>query len=259
LRFPAKTATILTLKLAVKRPVNYPYDIDSHVGTGCFISIVKTSLFRSISSISAGLLKAPPSCANLGIIIRLNNHDFSKGEPTEDRYAGDRSARAGEQLIIDTSLRIVEIHKNLPPGEKETFAQAYKKMCDSLAQNQSERLKRLEAIPQRLPDLIRQPKVIFIPGRKRALTGREAADLQEKEEARQRRRAQIQGEIQAQNDAQQEQEVAVYSQFQEEIAKEYSQLEKSGKSGKSLVLIDSVNILINYTDTEVDDPLQILY
>jgi hypothetical protein len=132
--------------------------------------------------------------------IRLDNHDFSKGELIEDRYAGDRSARAGEQLIINTSLRIVEIHKSLPAGEKETFAQAFKKLCDSLAKNQDERLDRLKAMPRRLPDLIRQPKVTFIPGRKRALTGREAADLQEKDEARRRRKAQIKAENQAQND-----------------------------------------------------------
>ena len=190
--------------------------------------------------------------------IRLDNHDFSKGEPIEDRYAGDRSARAGEQLIIDTSLGMVEIHKSLPAGEKETFAQAFKKLCDSLAKNQVERLDRLKAIPRRLPDPIRQPKVTFIPGRKRALTGREAADLQEKDEARRRRRAQIEAENQARSDVQQEQDTLVRSQYQEEFAEAYSQQLAQGeysqftllkqskeiwqghqlKSGKSLVVID---------------------
>src|ERR1700761_3239641 len=91
--------------------------------------------------------------------IRLDNHDFSKGEPVEDRYAGDRSTRASEQLIINTSLGMVEIHKSLPAGEKETFAEAFKKSCDSLAKNQVERLDRLiKAIPRRLPDSIQQPR-----------------------------------------------------------------------------------------------------
>ena len=165
--------------------------------------------------------------------IRLDNHDFSKGEPIEDRYAGDRSARAGEQLIIDTSLGIVEIHKSLPAGKKETFAQAFKKLYDSLAKNQVERLDRLKAIPRRLPDPIRQPKVTFIPGRKRALTSREAADLQEKDEARRRRRAQIKAENQAQNDVRQEQDTIVRSQYQEEFAEAYLQ----SKPGKSLIVI----------------------
>ena len=159
--------------------------------------------------------------------LRLDNHDFSKGQPIEDRYVGDRATRAGEQLIIDTSLAMVEKHKNLPPGEKETFAQAFKKMCDTLVQNQEERLKRLQAIPRRLPDQINQPKVTFIPGRKRALTGREAAELQEKEEARQRRRAQIEAERQAQNDDRQEQYTLEVSQLQAEIAEVFQRVEEA--------------------------------
>jgi hypothetical protein len=143
--------------------------------------------------------------------IRLDNHDFLKGELIKDRYAGDRSARAGEQLIIDTLLKMVKIHQSLPAGEKETFAQAFKKLCDSLAKNQNKRLDRLKVIPQRLPDLIWQPKVTFILERKRALTGKEAADLQEKDEARRRRKAQIKAENQAQNDVQQEQDAAARS------------------------------------------------
>ena len=109
----------------------------------------------------------------------------------------------------------------------------FKKLCDSLAKNQVERLDRLKAIPRRLPDPIWQPKVTFIPGRKRALTGREAADLQEKDEARRRRRAQIEAENQAQNDVRQEQDTMVRSQYQEEVAEAYLQ----SKPGKSPVVI----------------------
>jgi hypothetical protein len=51
----------------------------------------------------------------------------------EEQNTGDRSARAGEQLMIDTTLSMVEKHKNLPPREKETFAFAFKKLNNSLA------------------------------------------------------------------------------------------------------------------------------
>jgi hypothetical protein len=129
----------------------------------------------------------------------------------EEQNTGDRSARAGEQLMIDTTLLIVEKHKNLPPKEKETFALAFKKLNDSLASYQDQKLERLQAIPQRLPNAIIQPKVTFVPKRKRALTGREAADYQEKEEAQERRRAQIQAEKQLQNDTRQAQAAAVHS------------------------------------------------
>src|SRR5258708_1547439 len=57
--------------------------------------------------------------------------------------------------------------------------------------------------------------------RKRALTGREAAELQEKEEARLRRRAQIASEKQEQNDAWQEQATALHSQLVATVAAEY--------------------------------------
>jgi hypothetical protein len=81
----------------------------------------------------------------------------------EEQNTGDRSARAGEQLIIDTTLSMVENNKNLSPGEKETFALAFKKLNDSLASHQDQKLERLQAIPRRLPDAIIQPKVTFVP------------------------------------------------------------------------------------------------
>src|SRR6266487_2143327 len=156
--------------------------------------------------------------------IRLDNIDFTMGGNTiteEAEYTGDRSLGAGRQLIIDTTMAMVEKHQNLPPGEKESFALAFKKMSDTLATNQEQKLERLKAIPRRLPDAIVQPKVTFVPGRKRALTGREAAELQEKEQARERRRAQITAEKQAKNDARQDEAAAVRSQLLDAVAAEY--------------------------------------
>jgi hypothetical protein len=155
--------------------------------------------------------------------IRLDNFDYTKGgdDISTEENTGDRSLGAGKQLIIDTTLAMIEKHQNLPPGEKETFALTFKKMSDSLAKNQDQKLERLTAIPRRLPDAIVQPKVTFVPGRKRALTGREAAELQEKEEARLRRRAQIAAEKQEQNDARQEQATALHSQLVATVAAEY--------------------------------------
>lgn len=155
--------------------------------------------------------------------IRLDNFDYTRGgdDISTEENTGDRSLGAGKQLIIDTTLAMIEKHQNLPPGEKETFALTFKKMSDSLAKNQDQKLERLTAIPRRLPDAIVQPKVTFVPGRKRALTGREAAELQEKEEARLRRRAQIAAEKQEQNDARQEQATALHSQLVATVAAEY--------------------------------------
>ena len=156
--------------------------------------------------------------------IRLDNIDYTMGGNTiteEAKHTGDRSLGAGRQLIIDTTMAMVEKHQNLPPGEKESFALAFKKMSDILATNQEQKLERLKAIPRRLPDAIVQSKVTFVPGRKRALTGREAAELQEKEQARERRRAQIAAEKQAKNDAWQDEAAAVRSQLLDAVAAEY--------------------------------------
>jgi hypothetical protein len=81
-----------------------------------------------------------PSVLHFSWEIRLDNHDFSIGEPLEPRHIGDRSAGAGEQLILDTALIILDRHKNLPIGEKEPFALAFKKMCDSLVSQHDEKL-----------------------------------------------------------------------------------------------------------------------
>ncbi len=73
-----------------------------------------------------------PSVLHTHWQIRLDNHDYSKDKPTEARDVGDRSVGARERLILNTALKIVERHKNLPPSEKELFALIFKKMCDSL-------------------------------------------------------------------------------------------------------------------------------
>jgi hypothetical protein len=49
---------------------------------------------------------------------------------------------------------------------------------------------------------------MYLPGRKRALIGREIAELQEADVARKRRKALRNAEIQAQNDAELEQHAA---------------------------------------------------
>jgi hypothetical protein len=67
--------------------------------------------------------------------IRLDNIDYTRDNIyIEEQGARDRSRRSSKQLIIDTTLLIAEKHKNLPLGEKETFALAFKKMNDNLAQ-----------------------------------------------------------------------------------------------------------------------------
>jgi hypothetical protein len=108
--------------------------------------------------------------------MRLNNAGYDQSTILEDRYKGDRFAGRGNQLIIDTALLMAEKHGNLPPGEAAKFAIAFKDINDTLANRQDKKLKGKQVLPSRLPDKIIGPKLIFGPGRKRALTGREIAD-----------------------------------------------------------------------------------
>ena len=163
-----------------------------------------------------------PSVIRLHQQIRLDNYDFSKGEPIEERHIGDRFAGTGEQLIVDTAIIIVERLKNLPPSEKEPFALTFKKMSDSLISQHDKKLERLETFPRRLPNPLIQPKVTFVPGRKRVLTGIESAQLQEEEATRRRRQAQIQGQKQAQDNTRQANYTAEVSRRQDEVAEEYN-------------------------------------
>ena len=72
--------------------------------------------------------------------VRLDNQDYSQSVVAEDRYAGDRFAGRGSQLILDTALLIAEKHKSLPPGQAEDFALAFKTINDTLSERQDKKL-----------------------------------------------------------------------------------------------------------------------
>jgi hypothetical protein len=133
------------------------------------------------------------------------------------------NANLDKQLIIDTSRNLVVRHQNLPPGEKESFALAFSKMADKFLERYDDKLDRLNQHPRRLPDPLIQPKLTYGPGRKRALTGAEAAERQEMEAGFERVRAQKRSRVQAQNDDRQAGHAAEVSQGQAELAEEYAQ------------------------------------
>jgi hypothetical protein len=172
--------------------------------------------------------------------IRLNNHNYSTDEPIQKRYVSDRSARAREQLILDTSRAVVHTHQKLPPIEKEVFARAFKKIYDSLISRQDKKLNQLQQLPRRLPNAIIQPKLTFKKERKRALTDAESAAIQKKDEALQRSRARKQGMKQAQNNARQEEDAAERSQVQVKVTRQYSQQIKHPRLKKAVELWENL-------------------
>lgn len=118
------------------------------------------------------------------------NYDLSTIEAREDRYIRDKFANRGEQLILDAAAELAGIHKQLPPHDAPHFAEAVKLLARRLKDNQEGRNTSRAALPARLPNPQRPSKPLkFQQGRKRALTGLEAAEREEADRARARQKA----------------------------------------------------------------------
>jgi hypothetical protein len=112
---------------------------------------------------------------------------------TSLRHAGDRFQRRGEDLIQEAALAAIEKLRSLPAGQAEAFAATFIKDVDKLNVAQDKLTESRQLLPATLPEPLVEPKLRAFPtSRKRAMTGREAAEQQERDQARARRRAQQQ-------------------------------------------------------------------
>jgi hypothetical protein len=122
----------------------------------------------------------------------LWNEDYSPQRQTEERYAGDRFANRGEDLIREAALAAIQKLKSLPAAQAETFASSFKKGTEKLATAQDKMSAALERMPLELPGPLKEGNLRQFPtSRKRAMTGREAAEEEERDLARQRRREEM--------------------------------------------------------------------
>jgi hypothetical protein len=124
--------------------------------------------------------------------MRIDSPYFITSMASPDqRYAGDRFADQGGQNILDAAYNLVQKHKQLGPEDAPAYAEAVDLMARNLTAKQNEKLKARKALPARLPDpQIPHKDLKFLAGRKRALTGIEAAERQQVNEALARRKAQ---------------------------------------------------------------------
>jgi hypothetical protein len=110
----------------------------------------------------------------------------------KDRYAGDRFANRGEDVIQEAALAALETLRALPAHQAERFASIFKKGTDQLTIAQSKITAGFESLPLTLPEPLKEANLRQFPSsRKRAMTGREAAEQEERDAAWQRRREQI--------------------------------------------------------------------
>jgi hypothetical protein len=105
-----------------------------------------------------------------------------------NQYAGDKFVNRGAKVIIKAALKAAIIYTNLPPREATKFAATFKRSIAKLNQKQEEIVAKRQILPAYLPKALRQPKLIYGKGRKRALTGLESAELQEAKELQKQRR-----------------------------------------------------------------------
>lgn len=123
------------------------------------------------------------------IQIDNENYDMSITIEREDRYAGDKFANRREQVILDAAAELAGLHKKLPPEQAPQFAEAVQLLAQSLKSKQEEQNAARATLPSRLPDPQLPSKPLkYMPGRKRALTGMEAAEREEQDRSRARRR-----------------------------------------------------------------------
>jgi hypothetical protein len=109
----------------------------------------------------------------------------------DQRYAGDRFVDRGRQIILDAVYNLVQKHKQLSPKDALAYTEAVDLIARNLTIKQNDKLKAPKAVPARLPNLqIPHKDLKFLAGRKRALTGIEAAERQQVNKALARRKAQ---------------------------------------------------------------------
>jgi hypothetical protein len=116
-------------------------------------------------------------------------HDMQ--QQSSNKHTSDRYSRRGKDLIMEAAFAAIEKHKSLPAGQAENFASKFKIGTDKLAVTQDKLAASFDALLLTLLEPLVEPNVRQFPSsRKRAMTGREAAEQEEQDKARQCRRAQ---------------------------------------------------------------------
>jgi hypothetical protein len=105
-----------------------------------------------------------------------------------DRYTGDCYTSRGRQLIEESAFAIIDKLKELPAGMAEPFARSFAKGAETLLKKQDEKLANHMVLPLQLPAPLEESTDLrFRKGKRRAMTGLEAAEERERDLSRQRR------------------------------------------------------------------------
>ncbi len=109
----------------------------------------------------------------------------------DESKSGDKFAQRGANLIEGSALKALDFHKSIPQSHRaEKYARGLEKYTERFIEDNAKR----DSIPQTFPDSIKpKENLTFFKGgsRRRAYTGREAAEAAEVDEQRRKRKVEL--------------------------------------------------------------------
>jgi hypothetical protein len=129
----------------------------------------------------------------------------------------DRYKDHGEQMIKDEADEAIRRLRRLPAGQKEGYASTTAMAIAAVADRQDFITLSRTILPARLPDPLVEPPLKFKGSRKRALTGREAAEDEERDKARTVRRNAREAELRKKEKEIDKRDTKAQEQVEEEI------------------------------------------
>ena len=110
----------------------------------------------------------------------------ARGPTLADRHSGDRYAAHGLQRAEESAFAILDRLKSLPPGLAESFANSFARGAESLLAAQDKQLASWENLRPVLPEPLKESTSLqYRKGKRRAMTGVEAAEERERDISRQ--------------------------------------------------------------------------
>ena len=169
-------------------------------------------------------------------------------------------------MIINAAAEAVIKLQSLPAGHKETFTFGFIDLTTKLHSRTDEFLASRSVMPAEMPDPLPQPNVLFKANRKRGYIGTEAAEEDEKDARRARRRAERDAEARRRENEARSQELfkgrTAYEEQEEDRRREYMQIyaaivmERRRQQGlvTPVALVESIDHLATSSSDELSDP-----
>lgn len=182
------------LNLDIRQHVNYLYDGAYHVNIGCIVRSLRQFHCLFPSYILSGCWTGPMSVSGPWTMSFVVVDDMEgEGRPTTS-HKDDQYQDHGAHMAMSAAVKAIEYQKQLTGLQAESFANALDKNINRLYAAFDTRVEAQRTLPLEPHYVILSSeglRAFRTPGRKRAMTGREAAEAEERDASRARRRREI--------------------------------------------------------------------